>query len=133
MSSMIVIWILFSVNCFPSFRALSACSLRYTSFASWLCTLNSSESIWPPPYSTGVYRNEEPSPEGQRDKEISFSQFILSLFEEVGRQLLPGNFACLPMCRPRLLAAGDSCCQKVLQSFSGSIQGDILGKLSENL
>ena len=28
------------------------------------------------------------------------------------------------MCRPRLLAAGDSCCQKVLQRFSGSIQGD---------
>ena len=28
-------------------------------------TLNSSESIWPPPLSTGVYRNEEPSPEGQ--------------------------------------------------------------------
>ena len=27
------------------------------------------------------------------------------------------------MCRPRLLAAGDSCCQKVLQRFSGSIQG----------
>ena len=27
------------------------------------------------------------------------------------------------MCRPRLLAAVDSCCQKVLQRFSGSIQG----------
>ena len=27
------------------------------------------------------------------------------------------------MSRPRLLAAGDSCCQKVPQRFSGSIQG----------
>ena len=86
--------------------------------------LNSSESIWPPPFSTGVYRNEEPLPEGQRDKEIPPSQFILSLFEGVG-QLLPGDFAGLLMCRPRLLAAGDSCCQKVLQRFSGSIQGDM--------
>jgi hypothetical protein len=57
-----------------------------------------------------------------RDKEFFLSQFISSLFEEV-RQLLPENFACLLMCRPRLLAAGDSCCQKVLQRFSGSIQG----------
>ena len=87
-------------------------------------TLNSSESIWPPPFSTGVYRNEEPSPEGQRDKEIPLSQFMSSLFEGVG-QLLPGDFAGLLMCRPRLLAAGDSCCQKVLQRFSGSIQGEI--------
>ena len=87
-----------------------------------LYTLNSSEGIWPPPFSTGVYRNEEPSPEGQRDKEIPLSQFISSLFEGVG-QLPPGDFAGLLMCRPRLLAAGDSCCQKVLQRFSGSIQG----------
>ena len=55
-------------------------------------TLNNSESIWPGPFSTGVYENEEPSPEGERDKEISLSQFILSLFDEVG-QLLPGDFA----------------------------------------
>ena len=55
-------------------------------------TLNCSESIWPPPFSTGVYRNEEPSPKGQRDKEIPLSQFILSLFEGVG-QLLPGRSA----------------------------------------
>ena len=27
-------------------------------------TLNSSESLWPPPFSTGVYRNGEPPPEG---------------------------------------------------------------------
>ena len=47
--------------------------------------LNSSESIWPPPFSTGVYRNEEPSPEGQRDKEIPLSQVISSLFEWVGQ------------------------------------------------
>ena len=86
-------------------------------------TLNSSESTWPPPFSTGVYRIEEPSPEGQRDKEIPLSQFISSLFEGVG-QLLPGDFAGLLMCRPKLLAAGDSCCQKVLQRFSGSIQGN---------
>ena len=85
-------------------------------------TLHISESIWPPPFSTGVCRNEEPSPEGQRDKEISLYQFILSLFERVG-QLLPGDFAGLLMSRPRLLAAGDSCCQKVPQRFSGSIQG----------
>ena len=85
-------------------------------------TLNSSERIWPPPFSTGFYRNEEPSPEGQRDKEIPLSQFISSLFEGVG-QLLPGDLEGLLMCRPRLLAAGDSCCQKVLQRFSGSIQG----------
>ena len=88
-------------------------------------TLHISESIWPPPFSTGVCRNEEPSPEGQRDKEISLSQFISSLFEGVG-QLLPGDFAGLLMSRPRLLAAGDSCCQKVPQRFSGSIQGDAL-------
>ena len=90
-----------------------------------IITLHISESIWPPPFSTGVCRNEEPSPEGQRDKEISLSQFILSLFEGVG-QLLPGDFAGLLMSRPRLLAAGDSCCQKVPQRFSGSIQGDAL-------
>ena len=38
-----------------------------------LTTLYTSESIWPPPFSTGVYRNEEPSPECQRDKEIPLS------------------------------------------------------------
>ena len=86
-------------------------------------TLHISESIWPPPFSTGVCRNEEPSPGGQRDKEISLSQFISSLFNGVG-QLLPGDFAGLLMCRPRLLAAGDSCCQKVPQRFSLSIQGE---------
>ena len=85
-------------------------------------TLNSSESIWPPPFSTGVYQNEEPALEGQRDKEMILSQFISSLFDGVG-QLLPGDFAGLLMSRPRLLAAWDSCCQKVLQRFSGSIQG----------
>ena len=89
-------------------------------------TLYSSESIWPPPFSTRVYRNEEPSPEWQRDKEILRSQFISSLFEGVG-QLLPGYFAGLLMCRTRLLAASDSCCQKVLQRFSGSIQGASYG------
>ena len=62
-------------------------------------TLNSSESLWPPPFSTGVYRYEEPPPEGQRYKEISLSQFISSLFEGVGR-LLPGYFADLLICRP---------------------------------
>ena len=62
-------------------------------------TLHISESIWPPPFSTGVCRNEEPSPEGQRDKEISLYQFILSLFKGVG-QLLPGDFAGLLMSRP---------------------------------
>ena len=50
------------------------------------------------------------------------SQFISSLFDGVG-QLLPGDFAGLLMSRPRLLAAWDSCCQKVVQRFSGSIQG----------
>ena len=90
----------------------------------FVITLNSSESIWPPPFSTGVYQNEEPALEGQRDKEIILSQFISSLFDGVG-QLLPGDFAGLLMSRPRLLAAGDSCCQKVLQRFSGSIQGDV--------
>ena len=85
-------------------------------------TLNSSESIWPTPFSTGVYQNEEPALEGQRDKEIFLSQFISSLFDGVG-QLLPGDFAGLLMCRSWLLAAGDSCCQKVLQRFSCSIQG----------
>ena len=68
-------------------------------------TLNSSESTWPPPFSTGVYWNEEPAPEGQRDKEINFSQFILSLFDGVG-QLHPEDFAGLLMSRPRLLSAG---------------------------
>ena len=86
-------------------------------------TLSSSESIWPPPFSTGVYWNEEPPPEGQRDKEIYFSQFISSLFYGVG-QLLPGSFAGLLMSRPRLLAAGDSRCQKVPRRFSWSIQGE---------
>ena len=101
----------------------------------WTDTLNSSESIWPPPFSTGVYRNEEPSPEGQRDKEIPPSQFISSLFEGVG-QLLPGNLAGLLMCRPRLLAAWDSCCQKVLQRFSwkytGCLENNRLKKDLEN-
>ena len=69
-----------------------------------------------------VLKNKEPAPEGQRDKEIYFSQFILSLFDGVGK-LLPGDFAGLLMSRPRLLAAGDSFCQKVLQRFSLSIQG----------
>ena len=36
------------------------------------------------PFSTGVYQNEEPSPEGQRDKDISLSQFILSMFDNGG-------------------------------------------------
>jgi hypothetical protein len=49
----------------------------------YVYTLNSSESIWPPPFSIGVNRNEEPSPEGQRDKEIPLSQFISSLFDGV--------------------------------------------------
>ena len=49
-----------------------------------LRTLHISESIWPPPFSTGVCRNEEPSPEEQKDKEISLYQFILSLFEGWG-------------------------------------------------
>ena len=57
-----------------------------------------------------------------RETKKSLSQFISSLFDGVG-QLLPGDFAGLLMCRPRLLAAGDSCCQKVLQRFSWSIQG----------
>ena len=47
-------------------------------------SLNSFKSIWPPPFSTGVYQNEEPAPEGQRDKEISLSHFISSLFIGVG-------------------------------------------------
>ena len=55
-------------------------------------TLYCSESIWPPPFSTGVFQNEEPALEGQGDKEISLSQFISSLFNGVG-QLLPGDFA----------------------------------------
>ena len=42
-------------------------------FARISCTLNSSESIWPPPFSTGVLKNEEPPPEGQGDKESSLS------------------------------------------------------------
>ena len=53
----------------------------------------------PPPFSTGVCRNEEPSPEGKGDKEISLSQFMSSLFKGVG-QLLPGDFAGLLMSRP---------------------------------
>ena len=57
-----------------------------------LGTLNSTKSIWPPLFSTEVYWEEEPAPEGQRDKEIYFSQFISSLFDGVG-QLLPGDFA----------------------------------------
>ena len=80
-------------------------------------TLDSSESIWPPQFSTGVYQNEEPAPEGQRNKEISLFQFVSSLFDGVG-QLLPEDFEGLLISRPRLLAAGDSCCQKVLQRFS---------------
>ena len=51
------------------------------------------------PFSTGVFINEELSPEGQRDKDISLYQFILSLFKGVG-QLLPGDFAGLLMSRP---------------------------------
>ena len=43
--------------------------------------------------------DEEHSPEGQRDKEISLYQFILSLFDRVER-LFPGDFAGLLMCRP---------------------------------
>ena len=61
-------------------------------------------------------------PEGHRDKEIALSQFISSQFEGVG-QVLPGDFAGLLMSRPRLLAAGDSCCQKVPHRFSGNGQG----------
>ena len=63
----------------------------------WLGTLNSSERIWPPPFSTGVSRHEEPPTEEQR--EISLSQFISTLFEGVGR-LLPGDIGGLLMCRP---------------------------------
>ena len=59
---------------------------------------------------------------GRENKEIHFSQFILSLFVGVG-QLLQGDFAGLLMCRPRLLAAGESCCQKVMRRISWSIQG----------
>ena len=58
----------------------------------------------------------------QRDKDISLPYFISSVFDGVG-QLLPGDFAGLLISRPRLLAAGDSYCQKVLQRFSWNIQG----------
>ena len=75
------------------------------------------EYFWPPPFSTGAYRNEEPPPEKQRDKDISLSQFILSLVKGVG-QLLPGDFANV------LLAAGESCCQKVPHRLSGSDQDE---------
>ena len=47
-------------------------------------------------------------------------------------QLLPGDFAGLLMCRPRLLAAGDSCWQKGLKRFSRSIiqGGRVYGDLT---
>ena len=60
-------------------------------------TLSSSESIWSPPFRTGVHRNEEPPPDRQVDKKLSLSQFILSLFE--GARLLPGDLAGLLKCR----------------------------------
>ena len=40
-------------------------------------TLNSSESIWPTPFSTGVHWNQVPSPEGQRN--FSFSVDLASV------------------------------------------------------
>ena len=81
-----------------------------------LCTLNSSESIWPPPFSTGVYQNEEPAPEGQRDKEISLSQFISSLFDGVG-QLLPGDLAGLLMRRPGSSQLGTPVAKRCRRGF----------------
>ena len=79
-------------------------------------TLNSSESIWPPPVSTGVFRNEEPSPEVQRDKEISLGQFILSLFEGVG-QLLPEDCAGLLMSRPSSSQLGTPVAKRCRRGF----------------
>ena len=84
-----------------------------------LSTLNNSESIWPPPFSIGVYQNEEPAPEGQRDKEISLSQFISSLFDGVW-QLLPGDFEGVLLAAPRswglLLPKGAS---EVFSKYTG--------------
>ena len=106
----------------PSPRGVAKTLYQFIRSLARTVTLNRSESIWPPPFSTGVYRNEEPSPDGQRDKEIPLSQFISSLFEGVG-QLLPGDFEGLLMCRPRLLAAWDSCCKKgaaeVFRKYTG--------------
>ena len=79
-------------------------------------TLNNSESIWPPPFSIGVYQNEEPAPERQRDKENSLSQFKSSLFKGVG-QLLPGEFAGLLMSRPGSSQLGTHVAQRCLIGF----------------
>ena len=52
---------------------------EYFPFLAWVSTMfhwRAKESIWSPLFSTGVYRNEEPPPEGQRYKEFSLSQFI---------------------------------------------------------
>ena len=46
----------------------SQCTGHWTLDDAHSTLLNNSESIWPTPFSTGVYQNEEPSPEGQRDK-----------------------------------------------------------------
>ena len=81
-------------------------------------TQNISKSIWPPLFNTGVYQNEEPAPEGQRDKEISLSQFISSLFDGVG-QLLPGDFAGLLMCRPGSSQLGTKGAAEVFWKYTG--------------
>ena len=52
--------------------------------------------------------------EAQRDKEISLSQFISTLFDGVG-QLLPGDFEGL--LRPRLLAAGEPFAKRSCRGF----------------
>ena len=65
---------------------------------------------------------KEPPLDRQRYKEFSLSQFISSLFEGVGAAL-PWKFDICAYVQTRLLTAGDSCAQKVLQRYSGNERG----------
>ena len=93
-------------------------SVCHCSLMSQALTLHCSESIWPPPFSTGVYRNKEPPPKGQRDKEIPLSQFISSLLEGVW-QHLPGDFGGLLMCRPGSSQLGTHVAIRCRRGFLG--------------
>ena len=88
-------------------------------------TLNS--GIWPTPFSTGVSQNEESSPEGQRDKEISVFQFILSLFDRVGSSSLDilQVFSCADPGSSQLgTPVAKRCCRGFLEVYRVMRQGE---------
>ena len=102
----------------------------FASHPAYPFTMNSFESIWPPPFSTWIHRNEEPQPARQRDKEISLSPFILYQFEVVG-QFLPEIVSRLFICRTgslHLETYVPKRCNKGVMEGTGCFASSLLAK-----